>query len=272
MESSNLIADFIARPFPLWNNALSVRLVDDNFKALNNTYGLTSSILKHAVVKENILPLTEEVGCMVIALPSKEIQFFFDDHGLTPFSTDNLFDEAVAQIKGAIAVFEDVPPVKDFIIKIVKSIVILKAEDPQTDISYSHPDLPFSVFVSVCDQISPITNLRVAESILHEAMHLYLTLIEGVSPMISLNSNETFYSPWRDEQRPVRGVLHGLWVFKAILDFYCVIRENAVSNIVLEFIDNRIKLLKKEIAQVSGFQHSKGLTSQGQILAMNLLS
>lgn len=272
MELIDLVADYTARPFPLWNNVLSARLVDDKFKTMGSSYGLVASILKKQIVNENIIPLTEEVGCMVIALPSKDIQFFFDDHGLTPFLTDEQFDKPVSQINQAMAVFEDVSPVSDFIKKIVKSIVILKAEDPATDVSYSHPDLPFSIFVSVCDQITPTTSLRVAESILHEAMHLYLTLIEDVSPMIILNSNETFYSPWRCEQRPVRGVLHGLFVFKAILDFYSVIRGNITSKAILEFIDDRIRLLKKEIAQVSVFQYSKGLTAQGQTLAKNLLS
>ena len=42
-----------------------------------------------------------------------------------------------------------------------------------------------------------------------------LTLIEAVVPLIS-GSPTTAFSPWKLEERPIQGVLHGLYVFGVI--------------------------------------------------------
>ena len=60
--------------------------------------------------------------------------------------------------------------------QLIANLHLIKANDDGYDISFSLPDIPFSAFVSVPSV--PVKNdaLRVAEEILHEAMHLQLTL------------------------------------------------------------------------------------------------
>jgi hypothetical protein len=54
----------------------------------------------------------------------------------------------------------------------------LHVADPEFDISHSDPEVPFSIFVSVPGVDEPYGPLRLAEQIVHECMHLQLTLIE----------------------------------------------------------------------------------------------
>jgi hypothetical protein len=268
---TDVIGDFTACPNPLWNNELARQLVNAKLKIFSANYSLTSCILKNVATNEKTI-FADGIDSMVFVLPSDEIAFFFNDHGLAPLTAGDSFGDAIAQITKAIAIFDEMPSIKVFITQIVRSICILKAEDPDIDVSYSHPDIPFSIFVSVIDQPSSQTTLRVAESILHEAMHLFLTLIEGVLPMVNQDSKETFYSPWRDEPRPIRGVLHGLFVFKAISEFYNGINRENTDLTVLKFLNNRIMSIKKEIKMLSGFSDSPGLTLYGSKLASNLQS
>ena len=61
---------------------------------------------------------------------------------------------------------------------------ILQAPSMDHDISHSDPEVPFSIFLSV-----PLPDkegrVRLAESIVHECMHLQLTMIEAMEPLVS---------------------------------------------------------------------------------------
>lgn len=90
---------------------------------------------------------------------------------------------------------------------LVRSCTVLEAE-PGFDMSHSTPDLPRSIFVSVPGPDERDAVFRLAESIIHEAMHLQLTLVESVVPLVKTNEAVAF-SPWKRSDRPVQGLLHG---------------------------------------------------------------
>ena len=51
---------------------------------------------------------------------------------------------------------------------------------------------------------------------MHEALHLQLSLVERVLPMVVSNpggESEQVFSPWAGDGRSVRGLLHGVYVF-----------------------------------------------------------
>lgn len=85
------------------------------------------------------------------------------------------------------------------------------------DVSHSTPELPLSIFVSVPEADERNAVARLAESIIHEAMHLQLTFIESLLSLVRA-PNATAFSPWQQSERPVGGVLHGLYVFAVISD------------------------------------------------------
>jgi HEXXH motif-containing protein len=74
--------------------------------------------------------------------------------------------------------------------------------------------------------------LFLAEMLLHEFCHNKLRLLQEVVPLISdkyLN-RWIFYSPWRDEPRPIDGLMHGLYVFSSIADFWLHVWKNLNAN------------------------------------------
>lgn len=83
------------------------------------------------------------------------------------------------------------------------------------DVSHSDPSVPFSMFVSAPREGETDGAIRLAESMIHEAMHLQLTLIECVLPLISDDASQS-YSPWQGRMRPLQGILHGAYVFAVI--------------------------------------------------------
>lgn len=279
MDIQKIIQDYLKQPLPLWENEITQLLVDYKWAELAlqsqitpNTYTIAECVIKDRSVTETNLPLSDSNYDIKIAVPSDDLKGFYKKHGIEPFeiSTDNAENE-IKKIITALDIFQKIEPIQNFILKIVKSIQLIKAEYSDTDVSYSHPEIPFSIFFSVCEDVSIISDLRVAESILHEAMHLKLTLIEYHIDLIEPNSQETFYSPWRDEQRPLRGVLHGLFVFRAILDFYMILSKKSFTKEIHMYLSSRISEIKREINLIKTFPQSNDLTISGQKLSIMLL-
>ena len=66
------------------------------------------------------------------------------------------------------------------------------------------------------------TPLDVAECLVHEAMHQKLFRLESVVPLFEADSpkGESFYSPWRNDSRPLGMVLHGCYVFTFVVHLW----------------------------------------------------
>ncbi len=277
MEISKRILKFIHNPFPLWDSDIADLVIDHkwdtslkNIFQNHDKYSITGCILKDETIKEKALQLINTGGKIQIAFPSDSLDGFYNNHGIITEDISASFAEKVEKINGALNILGEVKPLQSLIFQLVKSVQIIESENPETDISYSHPDIPFSIFFSLCQDNFVISNLRVAESILHESMHLYLTLIENVIPMIKKNDRHLFYSPWRNEERPLRGVLHGLFVFRAILDFYTAIAKSfGAEN--RDYILIRVSEIKREFSRITAFPQSEGLTLAGQKLSSMLL-
>lgn len=277
MDIQKIIQDYLEQPLPLWENEITQLLVEQKWAALAKqsqvkpeTYTIAGFIIKNKSVTETNLLLPSTNNNIKIALPSVDLKGFYQEHGIEPIElTTAESTNETTKIITALDILQCIEPVKDFILKIVKSVQLIKAEYAETDISYSHPEIPFSIFFSVCDEVSTISDLRVAESILHEAMHLKLTLIEDIVPLIIPNAKGLCFSPWRDEPRPARGVLHGLFVFKALLDFFEAIMETNITE--KAYIQSRINQIKEDLSQLKDFTLCADLTKYGANLSRNLL-
>lgn len=277
----NKILSFIDNPFPLWENDLTDNLVANELLKLSE-FGINLGNYSTAAGyfdkdtqdrKKNILLFgTNLKNSIYLESPQYDLlNEFYEEHGLVPEPESKLGIIEVEKLRDALSVFQLIPECEKCISTIVKSIQVLQQVDDEIDTSYSHPDIPFSIFISLCNSKSVNSDLRVAESILHEAMHLKLTLIEKHVDLIKPNSLETFYSPWRDEQRPLRGVLHGLFVFKGISLLYKELQKIILDTTANKYLKNRIIDINCEFEQLQKFQYCKGLTDFGQGLVINLL-
>lgn len=277
--ANELLEKFLTNPLPLWDSNFATNLCNNQWKKLllndfetRDDYSIVKCVIKNSKQKEITFSLPETNQHIHLATPSHELSAFYLEHGLIPVNIKSRHDDIVEKICGALKLVQKITPLYAFILEILRSVQIIEAENPETDISYSHPEIPFSIFFSVCEDNSVISNLRVAESIIHESMHLFLTLIESQVDLILLGSTSTHYSPWRDEPRPLRGVLHGMFVFKAVSDFYkeILISDCIGTELDKNYVSLRIRDIDSELATVKNFQHEVDLTNWGKILSNKL--
>ena len=160
-----------------------------------------------------------------------------------------------------------VPSLNEAIAALVRSIHLLRAPGEGYDVSHSDPELPFSIFVSLAPD-ERHAELRLAESIVHEAMHLQLTLAEQRWPLVQETAVK-LYSPWMREDRPIGGLLHGLYVFTVIGAFLQAVRPTVDRN-GQAYIQRRLDEIDKECAHTATLQGDAGLTAAGQALASAL--
>ena len=144
----------------------------------------------------------------------------YRDIGLTFYTPDELIRSTILEcLEDAVDVLAQVPTLRKTVATLVRTCHILKPEDDAYDVSHSDPLVPFSVCVSVPRKRGLVDSLRVAESLVHEAMHLQLTLIERLEPLVRA-SNQTYFSPWKDTHRSPQGILHALYVFRVLDSFF----------------------------------------------------
>lgn len=143
----------------------------------------------------------------------------FVARGLNLYEIDEMRESSCLQtLSEALTFVALVPSLGKTIQMLVKSMHLLRPDEPTIDTSFSEPRLPFSIFVSVPPSRIESDASRVAEAIVHEAMHLQLSLIERQVPLIEKSRIATF-SPWRGEIRDASGLLHALYVFRVVFDW-----------------------------------------------------
>jgi HEXXH motif-containing protein len=262
MKIHEAIERYLAQPFPLWETELT-GLLTGHFSEVPPTIQLPSAE-RWPLKRSSAEQIWLEAPSMTPLAP------FYDDCGLTPVSDSALVAaDAPAKLEHALQLLDIANGPYDCVTQLVRSIQILVSEDEEVDVSYSHPEISDVIFVSVCRDDSPHSQARVAESILHESMHLKLTLIERLVPLVKPNTGNTYFSPWRDEKRPARGVLHGLFVFRTILDFLRMIAGSQSS--IADYVQKRQKQIIQEIGQLEHFDNCPDLTAEGATLVKNLL-
>lgn len=270
----SLLSDYLINPLPIWNSNIVKVLVN------NKKYELAQNYLS---IKEystsNIWTGLEEPlgtkecisGETYLEYPSNSLNEFYHDNGLDLLLPNHYNDiNIVVQLRSALRYLFVENNCGESVSQLVKMIQVLRQPAPEYDVSYSHPKIPFTIFVSVGNNVSDLDQLRLAESVLHEAMHLQLTLIEEQMPLIADNT-KVYYSPWRGEMRPLRGVLHAIFVFRAIQQWYTHIHNKPYSFKILDFADWRGESINNELSMIKEFFLVAGLTPQGAALAKKLL-
>ena len=210
---------------------------------------------------------------MLIEVLPDNVERTYRDMGLEFHTSDEVGHPAVLGcLRGAIDLLDYVPTLQVTVASLVRACHLVKPRNDDYDISYSDPQLPFSIFVSVPRRRRPENSLRVIESIVHEAMHLQLTLIERALPLVE-DSESVHFSPWKNEHRPTRGLLHALYVFRVIDRFLHELHEHR-SQLGRErsYIASRRNEISRQIREIGAFQDSPSLTPWGSAFAQRLIA
>ena len=179
------------------------------------------------------------------------------------YINDMRFMEELAKSLGLIRL---VRPLHGTVAGMCRSLHVLLTSRGDYDVSYSDPSLPFSIFVSCPPLTEGDRFQRLAENIIHEALHLQLSLVERVEPLVIHGAeHERVFSPWKKGKRTIRGLLHAVYVFNNLRFFW----ERGASNSAnsSSFAENRIETIKEEMSSVRHLVDSPLLTAAGRRLA-----
>ena len=187
--------------------------------------------------------------------------------GLSQLARKTILSDGVPQtLLNAYRYFDGVPSLRQTVGQLVLCIHILEAEGDPFDVSHSDPDIPLSVFISVPKSDTPNAALRACESILHESMHLQLTLLEHEVHLVS-HCRPTLNSPWRSALRPPLALLHGIYVFSAISDFYRLLESQLSDANALHYIHRRQEQILAELRTARASLKPTDLTKPGNLLS-----
>ena len=153
---------------------------------------------------------------------------------------------------------------------ICRSLHVVLAPDRDFDVSFSDPCLPFSAFVSCPLAGERDRAERLAENLIHEALHLQLSLVETIEPLvIGLPDEKPVLSPWKGGGRTVRGLVHAVYVFGNLRCFWkCIAARVPGSS---SFASRRIETIEYEMARALHLAESQSLTPTGRKLAVSFL-
>ena len=133
----------------------------------------------------------------------------------------------------------------------LKQFIRLMAFKPRDAGGYgnlSYSDLPGAL---ICSAVS--NAYEFAETLIHEFHHNRLFFVEEISPIL-LNSteessgNNAFYSPWRNDLRPLRGLLHALYVYTPVTQFWLnLYRSGDASDRLLEYASSQLIVMALQL-------------------------
>ena len=174
------------------------------------------------------------------------------------------------QLEDALSLLNLVPTIWTTVCTLVRSLHVIDPGGDENDVSFSDPLLPFSIFVSVPSALSEVAVLRIAESILHESMHLQLTLVERITPLVEPQGMK-YYSPWRDETRDSEGILQALYAFGVIRSFFAA-APAWCSPEANDHVASRREQIGFQMRQAQSFKNCDELTADGLALVARLLA
>ena len=136
-----------------------------------------------------------------------------------------LVTEARALRDGHLAAFdllqETWPELRSEILRVNRHVVsYIDSASPAVVSSFSNNGVPGALYVCRTVGGSPISLGDLLDSIVHEHSHQKLYLLEALCPLYDPRHDVAYPSPWKQELRPIGGLLHGFFVFGVVARFW----------------------------------------------------
>lgn len=270
----------------LWLPGITPALVEYGWRDLYRQTGIASSqygtarvLARTNSIPRRVIPLLssgssvdESTQLPQLEILGEELTGRYEKSGVRLLSEDEISRAKISERLGeAIDSLRSVPTLFETVTALAISIHLIDSGDDSYDVSFSDPLVPFSMFVSVPGESAQACVLRVAESIVHEAMHLLLTLVEKVVPLVDASENK-FYSPWRGEYRDARGILHALFVFRVVDSFLMKLQDGRARNVDdAGYLCDRRRQIAEQVSEIRSFRECPELKSIGAEFVGHLL-
>ena len=271
------LPDLLSEAFPdstnLWFPEVAPRLVDLVWEDADRKHFSAENYGTHRWLQND--PTCERIqrACLPLSDTSEFLIEVLPDPSRRRYQTTGLVfsDQFPANaISSALGLIRCVPSLYATTSLYLRSLHLLAAPTEDHDVSYSDPAVPFSIFVSVPPP-GTRSRIRLAESIVHECMHLQLSIMENTIPLID-QPGATHFSPWQQTLRPVSGLLHGLYVFAVIHSLFgLALSSESLTCDERHIAISRRRQISDEVAQVCSQDWTNSLSSIGRRLARRIL-
>lgn len=107
----------------------------------------------------------------------------------------------------------------------VQSVVPVMSPDPSKNLSVTAPEF----WGAVQCTLDPAPMM--GEVLVHEYRHNLLHALETMTTFFLPDSprDSVYYSPWRDDPRPLHGILHAIFTFSGVVSYYLGLLENVTQ-------------------------------------------
>jgi HEXXH motif-containing protein len=228
----------------------------------------TARFLTHAPTNKKapvgFVTLGDSAEPVVVEAFDNALLKYCDERGLRPNDTAEADLACQCISDAAHEVVGLAPCLKASVTELIRAIHLIHSAGEDYDSSHSDPLIPFSIFLSVPTLMGRRSILRVAEGIVHEAMHLQLSLFEATCPLVDETVRWELYSPWKQTKRQTQGIMHGLYVFSVLKWMWGHVRASSGSHEDRTFAARRTKDINDDINAVRDIIHSPALTPQGR--------
>ena len=236
------------------------------------TYGTQRIVARDAAAPRNSLaqiPLRDGRSLLIEELCS-HTQADYEKRGLPLVSRENYGPAIANKIAEALAALRELPSLETSVLALIRSVHLLDVDNDSFDVSHSDPEIPLSVFLSVPNLTTPDVALRVLESLVHEAMHLQLSLIERVTALAP-DTRRCLPSPWRSDLRPPTGLLHGSYVFTVIAWAYSRLLSTKHQSVESQsYLSRRLSTVITELDFAWWHLRPDFLTATGRLVLAHL--
>lgn len=230
-----------------WSMA-SVSLKDG---ALHIHTGIDNIVIEDASVRQNQWEPVKRIVTQPLSsdmhpenYSNLQLDVLFDDadpynSDLNPYKVSDAEHAAwQATIDSAWEILVHAAPNSAYQLSVGLSVIVPSPQRKRFE-PYSSSD---SVSVGSIRASLPTSPLEAAEILVHEYCgHSALNKLLLASPLTPRDSaGSTLYAPWRDDPRPGGGLLHGIYSFSRVVDFYTAVRQVIPSD------DPRVPLIDFE--------------------------
>ncbi len=142
---------------------------------------------------------------------------------------------------------------------------------PDKSVSFSDDVVPGVLFIAPPMQWDAEAVYDVADSLVHEYRHQKLYLIDRAIPLVAADW-PLISSPWREEPRPPSGLLHALFVFVELLDYWDWVAGSAAEPRVVERARRDREVIAGRLSEGFSTLATTRLTPEGRRLSQWLES
>lgn len=139
---------------------------------------------------------------------------------------------------------------------------------PDKVVSFSDNSVPGALYVSIRQGSRYIDQYDLADSLIHEHRHQKLYLLQRSIPLIELDA-PLVTSPWREDLRPPSGLLHAIFVFTQLLEFWTYLFIEGQDQIKVR-AKNQVETIRKRLLVAIPTLKGTRLTAAGREMVERL--